>query len=76
MYDVEKITWPEIAAEEDYHGPQPGMAVYELAYIVNGQWTPEKAGDEAWRQVVRAARFVPCFCLACLCLSCLCLSCL
>lgn len=54
MYDVEEITWPEIAAEEDYHGPQPGMAVYELAYIVNGQWTPEKAGDEAWRQVVRA----------------------
>ena len=45
MYDVDKITWPEIAATEDYHGPQPGMAVYELAYIVNGQWTPEKAGD-------------------------------
>ena len=54
MYDVDKITWPEIAATEDYHGPQPGMAVYELAYIVNGQWTPEKAGDEGWRQVVRA----------------------
>ena len=54
MYDVDKITWPEIAAEEDYYGPQPGMAVYELAYIVNGQWTPEKAGDEGWRQVVRA----------------------
>jgi Arylsulfatase A and related enzymes len=54
MYDVDKIVWPEIAAEEDYHGPQPGMAVYELAYIVNGQWTPEKAGDEGWRQVVRA----------------------
>lgn len=54
MYDVDQITWPEIAAEEDYHGPQPGMAVYEMAYIVNGQWTPEKAGDQAWRQVVRA----------------------
>lgn len=54
MYDVDKITWPEIAAEADYHGPQPGMAVYELAYIVNGQWTPERAGDEGWRQVVRA----------------------
>lgn len=54
MYDVEQITWPEIAAEEDYHGPQPGMAIYELAYIVNGQFTPEKAGDEGWRQVVRA----------------------
>lgn len=54
LYDASEITWPEIAAAEDYHGPQPGMAVYELAYIVNGQWTPEKAGDEAWRQVVRA----------------------
>lgn len=54
MYDVEEIRWPEIAAEADFTGPQPGMAVYELAYIVNGQWTPEKAGDEAWRQVVRA----------------------
>ncbi len=54
MYDVKGILWPEIASEEDYHGPQPGMAVYELAYIVNGQWTPEKAGDEGWRQVVRA----------------------
>lgn len=54
MYDAGQITWPEIASQEDYSGPQPGMAVYELAYIVNGQWTPEKAGDEAWRQVVRA----------------------
>ncbi len=54
LYDVSQISWPEIAAPEDYHGPQPGMAVYELAYIVNGNWTPEKAGDEAWRQVVRA----------------------
>ena len=54
MYDVDQITWPEIAAAEDYSGPQPGMAVYELAYIVNGPWTPEKAGDDAWRQVVRA----------------------
>lgn len=53
MYDPDQITWPEIAAAEDFTGPQPGMAVYELAYIVNGQWTPEKAGDEAWRQVVR-----------------------
>lgn len=54
MYDPAAITWPEIAHEDDYSGPQPGMAVYELAYIVNGAWTPEKAGDEAWRQVVRA----------------------
>lgn len=54
MYDVDEIKWPDIAAAEDYFGPQPGMAVYEAAYIANGQWTPEKAGDEAWRQVVRA----------------------
>ncbi len=54
MYDPAQITWPKIAAAEDYHGPQPGFAVYEAAYIANGQWTPEKAGDEAWRQVVRA----------------------
>ncbi|MEL6798298.1 MAG: sulfatase-like hydrolase/transferase [Pseudomonadota bacterium] len=54
MYDVSAIKWPDIAAEEDYHGPPPGIAVYEAAYIVNGQWTPENAGDEAWRQVVRA----------------------
>lgn len=53
-YDVEKIRWPDIASAEDYHGPQPGTAVYEAAYITNGQWTPEKAGDEGWRQVVRA----------------------
>ncbi|MBT8455847.1 MAG: sulfatase-like hydrolase/transferase [Rhodobacteraceae bacterium] len=54
MYDVSAIRWPSIADEADYHGPPPGIAVYEAAYIVNGQWTPEKAGDEAWRQVVRA----------------------
>lgn len=54
MYDAEAITWPRTAHPDDYHGPQPGMAVYEMAYIVNGQWTPEKAGDQAWRQVVRA----------------------
>ncbi|SDL16375.1 sulfatase-like hydrolase/transferase [Paracoccus chinensis] len=54
MYDPRKIVWPSVAAPEDFTGPQPGMAVYELAYIVNGQWTPEQAGDEAWRQVVRA----------------------
>lgn len=53
MYDPAQIRWPSIAAEEDYHGPQPGFAVYEAAYIANGNWTPEKAGDEAWRQVVR-----------------------
>ena len=45
---------PDIAAAEDYHGPQQGFAVYEAAYIANGNWTPEKAGDEGWRQVVRA----------------------
>ncbi|WP_120499255.1 sulfatase-like hydrolase/transferase [Roseovarius sp. EL26] len=54
MYDVQAIKWPSIAAPEDYFGPQAGMAVYEAAYIANGQWTPEKAGDEGWRQVVRA----------------------
>jgi arylsulfatase A-like enzyme len=54
MYDPAGIRWPDIASEADYHGPQPGMAVYEAAYIVNGNWTPEKAGDNGWRQVVRA----------------------
>lgn len=54
LYDPAAIRWPEIAAEEDYYGPQYGFAVYEAAYIANGRWTPEKAGDEAWRQVVRA----------------------
>jgi arylsulfatase A-like enzyme len=53
MYDASAIRWPEIASPEDYYGPQPGMAVYEAAYIINGTWTPERAGDEAWRQVVR-----------------------
>lgn len=53
LYDPAAITWPRTAHPDDFHGPQPGMAVYELAYIVNGQWTPEKAGDAAWRQVVR-----------------------
>lgn len=54
QYDPAQISWPTIAAEEDYYGPQPGFAVYEAAYIANGRWTPEKSGDEAWRQVVRA----------------------
>lgn len=54
LYDADAITWPKTAHPDDFHGPQPGMAVYEMAYIVNGQWTPEKAGDAAWRQVVRA----------------------
>ena len=54
QYDVDKISWPTTAAPEDYFGPQEGMAVYEAAYIANGPWTPEKAGDQAWRQVVRA----------------------
>lgn len=54
QYDPARIRWPSIAHADDYHGPQPGFAVYEAAYIANGQWTPEKAGDEAWRQVVRA----------------------
>ncbi|MEM9967907.1 MAG: sulfatase-like hydrolase/transferase [Pseudomonadota bacterium] len=53
-YDPAEIKWPSIAAEEDYYGPQPGFAVYEAAYIANGRWTPEKAGDNGWRQVVRA----------------------
>ncbi len=53
QYDAAAIRWPDIAAPEDYHGPQPGFAVYEAAYIANGNWTPEKAGDEGWRQVVR-----------------------
>lgn len=54
LYDAAAIRWPTIAAAEDYYGPQPGFAVYEAAYIANGNWTPEKAGDEGWRQVVRA----------------------
>lgn len=54
QYDHTAIKWPSIAAEEDYYGPQEGFAVYEAAYIANGRWTPEKSGDEAWRQVVRA----------------------
>jgi arylsulfatase A-like enzyme len=53
LYDPADIKWPSIASAEDYFGPQPGFAVYEAAYIANGNWTPEKAGDEAWRQVVR-----------------------
>lgn len=54
QYDVEGIRWPTIASEEDYYGPPPDFGVYEAAYITNGRWTPEKSGDEAWRQVVRA----------------------
>lgn len=54
QYDPADIVWPAIASPEDYFGPQPGFAVYEAAYIANGVWTPEKAGDNAWRQVVRA----------------------
>jgi arylsulfatase A-like enzyme len=53
-YDANAITWPQSAAPEDFFGPQEGMAVYEAAYIANGAWTPEKAGDNGWRQVVRA----------------------
>lgn len=53
-YDPAAIEWPSIAAPEDYYGPPPGFAVYEAAYIANGNWTPEKGGDEGWRQVVRA----------------------
>ncbi|MFZ1728325.1 MAG: sulfatase-like hydrolase/transferase [Albidovulum sp.] len=53
-YDVDRIRWPNSAHPDDYYGPQPGMAVYEAAYITNGPWIPEKAGDMAWRQVVRA----------------------
>lgn len=53
-YDPAEIIWPQTAAPEDYFGPQEGMAVYEAAYITNGPWTPEKAGDHAWREVVRA----------------------
>lgn len=54
QYDVSAIRWPTIADEEDYYGPPPNFGVYEAAYIANGRWTPEKSGDEAWRQVVRA----------------------
>ncbi|MFV0292084.1 MAG: sulfatase-like hydrolase/transferase [Paracoccus sp. (in: a-proteobacteria)] len=54
LYDPAKIRWPDCASPEDFFGPQPGFAVYEAAYIANGNWTPEKAGDEGWRQVVRA----------------------
>ena len=48
MYDPDQITWPASAHPDDFTGPQPGMAIYELAYIVNGAFTPEKAGDEGW----------------------------
>ncbi|NHB76564.1 sulfatase-like hydrolase/transferase [Rhodobacter calidifons] len=54
LYDPAEIRWPDIAAPEDYYGPPPGFAVYEAAYIANGNWTPEKGGDDGWRQVVRA----------------------
>lgn len=54
QYDVRAIKWPDIAAPEDYYGPQPGFGKYEAAYIANGNWIPEKRGDETWRQVVRA----------------------
>lgn len=54
LYDPADIRWPDIAAPEDYYGPPPGFAVYEAAYIANGNWTPEKGGDDGWRQVVRA----------------------
>jgi arylsulfatase A-like enzyme len=53
-YDPTRIRWPASAHPDDRTGPQPGMAVYEAAYITNGNWTPERAGDEGWRQVVRA----------------------
>ena len=53
LYDPAAIRWPASAHPDDFHGPQPGMPVYEAAYVANGQWTPEKAGDEGWRQVVR-----------------------
>jgi arylsulfatase A-like enzyme len=54
LYDPAAIRWPDIASPEDYYGPPPGFAVYEAAYIANGNWTPEKGGDDGWRQVVRA----------------------
>ena len=54
LYDPADVRWPDIAAPEDYYGPPPGFAVYEAAYIANGNWTPEKGGDDGWRQVVRA----------------------
>ncbi len=53
IYDADRIRWPASAAPEDLHGPQPGMATYERSYIVNGQFTPEKAGEDGWRQVTR-----------------------
>ena len=53
MYDADAIIWPRSAHPDDLTGPQPGMAVYELAYIVNGPFIPERVGEEGWRQVVR-----------------------
>lgn len=53
MYDADRIKWPDIAEEADFYGPPTGMAVYEAAYIANGQFTPEKAGEDGWRQIVR-----------------------
>ena len=45
LYDPEQIRWPDSAHPDDFTGPQPGMAVYELAYIVNGQWTRSSASE-------------------------------
>ncbi|TYB85563.1 sulfatase-like hydrolase/transferase [Oceaniovalibus sp. ACAM 378] len=53
MYDADAIHWPQVASPEDFTGPQPGMATYENAYIVTGQFTPEKLGTDGWREVVR-----------------------
>jgi hypothetical protein len=53
LYDPAADPLARHRAPEDYYGPPPGFAVYEAAYIANGNWTPEKGGDEGWRQVVR-----------------------
>lgn len=53
LYDHAAIRWPNTAAAEDLTGPPADFATYEAAYIVNGQFTPEKAGFETWQHVVR-----------------------
>lgn len=53
QYDVDAIHWPTIAEACDYHGRPSDFATYEAAYIVTGQFTPERAGDKGWRETVR-----------------------
>lgn len=53
QYDVDAIHWPSVAEACDYEGRPSDFATYEAAYIVTGQFTPERAGDKGWRETVR-----------------------